>query len=299
VGDGVTAARVLVTGSTGIVGTALVARLNASGFQVTELARHSKDIAVDLAAESARMALRPWRWDVVINLAGPVPGRRGVTEGAWETIAMHANIALNLCSAVPVGWTGRLIHASSMVVYGIPDRVPVDETHRRRPMDAYAIAKCVAEDVITSAQEEKDLDVWILRLPGMFSEARHSGALYNFVSNAARGVPLTIEAAHSTPWEALHLDDAVEGIVRVMESPARAAGPMNLGYGENMGLMQMAEKIVARFKSCSPIENLTGFAHPAFCMGIEKARSLINWPPTTFERRLDHFCDVLSGAVAS
>src|SRR5437870_7584198 len=184
-GDGVIGTRVLVTGATGILGKALVPRLLESGYQVTEVSRHSTPIAADLSNAAATAALQPWRWDIVVNLAGPVPGHAGVTEDGWNTIAAHTNIALNVCSVLPTGWDGRLIHASSMVVYGKPDRLPVDESHPRRPIDNYGIAKCVAEDIIASAQKEKDLDVWMLRLPGLFSEERHSGAVYNFVSNAS------------------------------------------------------------------------------------------------------------------
>jgi UDP-glucose 4-epimerase len=293
-----TAPRVLVTGATGFLGKAVVSRLRESEYQVTELARHSKSIAVDLSDRAAREMLRPWSWDVVINLAGPLPGRIAATDNGWITIAAHANIALNVCSALPTRWSGRLIHASSMVVYGKPERLPVDEMHPRHPLDAYGMAKCIAEDIVTSTTEEKDLDTWIMRLPGLFSEERHNGALYNFVSNAARGIQLTIGASQPTPWEVLHLDDAVEGIMRAMRSPHRRVGTINLGYGEQMDLQSMAEKIVARFKSSSVIKNTTNFVHPPFCMDIGKARALINWPPTTFDRRLDHFCNTLSGVVA-
>ena len=183
-----------------------------------------------------------------------------------------------------------------MVVYGIPDQLPVNESHARRPVDHYGIAKCVAEDIVASAQKQKHFDVWMLRFPGLFSEERHNGAIYNFVSNAARGTPLTIASSRPTPWEVLHVADAVEGILQVMQSSTRGAGAVNLGYGENMNLLEMAETIVARLNSRSPIENITGFSHPSFYMDIEKARSLINWPPTTFGKRLDQFCEVLCGS---
>jgi nucleoside-diphosphate-sugar epimerase len=294
----VTAPRVLVTGSTGFLGKVVVSRLTAAGFQITELARRSKHLSVDLSHVESRIALSPWRWDVVINLAAVVPGKCSATATAWNIVATHTNIVLNLCSAIPAQWTGRLIHASSMAVYGAPERLPVDEKDPRRPTDAYGIAKCVAEDVINSAQAEKNFAAWILRLPGLFSEGRLDGALHNFVVNASRGLPLRIAAAQPTPWEVLHVEDAAEGIMRVLHSPAPSTGPMNLGYGEEMNLTGMAERIVRHFKSRSPIENVTDFTHPVSCLDIKKARALIDWPPATFDDRLDRFCDALSGAAA-
>src|SRR5439155_8748155 len=93
---GMTGTRVLVTGATGFLGKALVPRLVGCGYQVTEVSRHSTPIAADLSNAAATAALQPWRWDIVVNLAGPGPGHAGATEDGWNTIAAHTNIALNV-----------------------------------------------------------------------------------------------------------------------------------------------------------------------------------------------------------
>jgi UDP-glucose 4-epimerase len=290
--------QVLVTGATGFLGKALVKQLNAVGYEVTGVARRSASVSLDLTdPETTRKVLSPARWDIVVNLAGPIPSRGGDT-GDWQVIRAHAGITLNICSLLPPGWNGRLIHVSSMAVYGLPQHLPVRESHSHCPVDAYGIAKCVAEEIVVSAAAEKNFKTAIVRLPGLFSENRHDGAMYNFTTAAARGLSLSILASRPTAWEVLHLEDAVEAIIRLMRSPHSNPGAVNIGYGVPMSLPAMAAKIVRCLGSRSAVVNQTGVCHPDFSMDITKAARLIDWPFVTFDERLERYCAALSGAWA-
>ncbi len=301
--------RVLVTGASGFLGQPLVGCLLESDYKVTALGmrREKSPFApiveyrcVNLADRSASLEfLLPWRWDAVVHLAGPLPAKEGSWSDDCRMLDQHCNITLNLCLAIDPLWAGRLVHASSMTVYGYPESLPVDETHPRKPTDAYGMAKCLAEDIVLAAGQHKKLDCWLLRLPGLFCETRHSGALYHFMRAAACGRPIVISAPEPTPWDVLHRDDAVEAILRSLAATTRNPGPINIGYGSPVELVGMAERISAWGVRRVSVENPSGTQHPVFQMSIEKARSLLAWPPASLEDRLSGFWQALALPVRS
>ena len=297
-------ARVLVTGATGFLGQPLVERLVSLGYTVTALGKQHREFPPLLGAEylsrdltegsSALTLLAPWRWDAVVNMAGPMPQRETTWQDDCELVCTHANIALNVSLAIAEAWAGRFVHVSSMTVYGQPQYLPVDEAHRRMPINAYGVAKVLAENVLFAIARWHKLDCWLIRLPGLFSETRRTGAIYNFLLAAAGGHPLVIWPAQPTPWDILHVDDAVEAIVRSLTSDERNPGPVNISYGEPVELVAVAQQIAALAGTSASVENIGGVRHPVFQMNIEKAGLLLDWPPTTLQARLESMWKALT-----
>lgn len=296
--------RVLVTGASGFLGKPLVWELTVRGYQTTALGLHQKHSPFgsgveyttgDLAnTKSASKLLRPWRWDAVINLAGTVPKSNACLSNEYRILSQHINIALNVCHAIPTSWPGRIIHLSSMTVYGLPEQLPVEESHPRKPIDAYGAVKACAEDVVFAFSENMQLDSWVLRLPGLFSETRQNGALFNFMRAAVKGHPIVITSTRPIPWDVLHVSDAVEAIARALQANIRNPGAINIGYGSPVELNAMAKQIAACAGSPLPVHNTGGVKHPVFQMDIRKARHLLDWPPTTLQARLNNMWKALA-----
>jgi len=295
---------VLVAGATGFLGRSLVPRLCQDGYKVTAIGLSShinpfmnkvEYIQVDLTdADSVREILNPWRWHAVINLAGYASKKITTFPHDYPLISAHVLSALNLCLNIPTNWTGRLIHISGMNVYGIPRNIPVTESHPFAPVDVYGAGKALSEEIITAISRIKAIDLCILRLPGLFSEERRGGALYNFIQAAMRGEPLIISATRPTPWDVLHVEDAVEAIVRTLQLNRRCLGAINISYGEPVELETIARRIVEIVGSNSKVLNPEGVKHPVFQMDISRARKFLNWPPYTLQQRLERLCHHLA-----
>ena len=271
---------VLVTGGTGFLGRHVVAKLRARGCAVTTLARREAEVTADLAdAADAERALAEWRWDACVHLAAPVTGGTEDLATGIAAAAAHARIALHLRRFV----RGRIVHVSSMTVYGLPHALPVAEDHVRAPLHLYGLGKVLAEDVWLS---DPALDVTVLRFGGLFSEERRGGALFHFCRAARDGSILRVTTPNPTPWELLHVDDAAEGIARAVTLENAPRDAINLGYGEPIELVAMARRIAALAGRGSTVEAAPNVMHPVFQLDIARARRYLGWEPPMLEERL-------------
>jgi UDP-glucose 4-epimerase len=282
--------RVLVTGATGFLGEHVVARLVQQGVEVTAhghqrefagtaLGQRVDSLRGDLAnPDVATRLLGNWRWDAVVNLAGPVTSGNEDLRTGIDVVIAHERIALHVRRHAG---GARIVHASSMTVYGEPESVRVDETHPTRPRHLYGLAKLVAEDVLLA---DPNVDAWVLRLPGLFSERRTSGALFHFCRAARRGEAVHVTTPTPTPWNVLHVDDAADAIVRALAAPGRARRAINISYDEPVELGAVARLIAEHAGKGSTVE--VAVVHPPFHLVTTLAREHLGWDPPALRERL-------------
>lgn len=142
---------------------------------------------------------------------------------AGDAERFNENVAItnNVLAAAEACRVGRIVCGSSLAVYGLyypttellPDYLPVDEDHPRRPQDPYGLAKLVGEQLCDSLSVRTGARIASLRFAGVYTEAHRSmllerrknplargtGALWSYVDarDAARACRLALEANFS------------------------------------------------------------------------------------------------------
>lgn len=307
--------RIWVTGATGFLGKALVRRLAVSGHHVCAIGRRarqmdwhlSKDapgsvepIALDLEDAARTKALfAEARCDAVIHLAADV-AKGG--DQAREASLSHGRIARSVLDALPDGFSGKVVFASSMTVLGTPRAaagpLPVKDGAPRSPGDfLYAQGKAAMEE---AAESRPDLDVWILRLPGLFSEERRDGAIGKLIEAAARQsvLPVLFDPNKPFQWDVLHVEDAATAFCRTIASPERGPLILNVSYGEALDLLEVARRIARLDVSGGASKWLPSVGLPPLQLDIAGAKRLLPpWPPASLDVRLKAMFDATRRAL--
>jgi UDP-glucuronate decarboxylase len=103
----------------------------------------------------------------------------------------------------------------------------------------------------------------------------------NFVMQALKGSPITLYGDGSQTRSFCYVDDLVDGLVRLMESPRDVTGPINLGNPCEITMRALAELVRAETASTSPIvmQPLPSDDPRQRQPNIALAKRLLGWEP--------------------
>lgn len=166
------AKKVLVTGSAGRVGRAVVRDLLDHGYQVTPVdrdsQRHEETVAVDLQDLGQVMGVMHGV-DAVVHMAAIPSPTRDAPEVVFRNNVMST---FNVLEAAAVLGVRNVVLASSISALGYafchrdfnPLRIPIDETHPLLSQDSYGLSKMVGEELAEGfVRRAPDLAVSSLR----------------------------------------------------------------------------------------------------------------------------------------
>jgi UDP-glucuronate decarboxylase len=253
--------RVLVAGGAGFLGSHVCERLLAEGHEVVcldnlltgrrcnvephrrnrrfSLVEH--DITCPLAVEG--------RIDEVYNMACPASPAHYGRDPHYTVMISVLGVSNLLRLAREKG--ARLVQASTSEVYGDPLEHPQAETHNGNvnctgPRACYDEGKRCAEALLFDAWRS-GLPVKVARIFNTYGprmQADDGRVVSNFVVQALKGEPLTVYGDGSQTRSFCYVDDLIDGLVRLMATPADFAGPVNLGNPEEVTVIDLARRIV-------------------------------------------------------
>ena len=124
----------------------------------------------------------------------------------------------------------------------------------------------------------------------------------SFIVQALRGEPLTVFGDGSQTRSFCYVDDLVDGLIRLMNTPPGVTGPVNLGNPAEFTMLELAKKVLALAGSDCPIEHrpLPPDDPVRRRPDIGLARELLGWEPAVpldegLRRTVGYFRDVLAG----
>lgn len=271
-------ARVLVTGSRGLIGTALVQALRRAGVEV---------VGLDLRGDGpergdVRVASDVLRaldgCDGVIHLAAVsrvIDGEKD-PDRCWETnVHGTRHLVDAACRQEDPPW---MIYASSREVYGQPATLPADEDTSRNPVNIYGRSKVAAEDLVDAAP----LQTAIVRFSNVYGwVGDHADRVVPaFARQAAEGRELRVDGLDHT-FDFNHLDDTVRGVVKVVERMQAGASlpPIHFVTGHPTTLGELANLAIELAASSSSVREAPprSFDVSRFYGHPGRAKHLLGW----------------------
>jgi UDP-glucuronate decarboxylase len=202
----------------------------------------------------------------------------------------------------------RILQASTSEVYGDPTMHPQREAYwgNVNPIglrSCYDEGKRCAETLFFDYHRQHRLRIKVARIFNTYGPRMHPGdgrVVSNFIVNALLGRPLELYGDGSQTRSFCYVDDLIEGMVRLMESPDEVTGPMNLGNPEETTVAELAERVLALTGSKSQLRRapLPSDDPVRRCPDIALARRTLGWEPRTpleqgLARTIDYFDDLL------
>jgi UDP-glucuronate decarboxylase len=290
--------RVLVTGGSGFIGSHLCERLLQDGHEVLcvdnfytgtrsnvrhlfphsnfELVRH--DVCFPLYVEV----------DEIYNLACPASPIHYQFDPVQTTkTSVHGAInMLGLAKRIK----SKILQASTSEVYGDPSVHPQTEGYWGNvnpigPRSCYDEGKRCAETLFFDYRRQHDLAIKVARIFNTYGPRMHPNdgrVVSNFIVQALQNQDITVYGEGTQTRAFCYVDDLVDGLVRLMNTPHEVTGPINIGNPGEFTIRELAETIIGLTGSSSKV------VHTPLPLDdprqrrpdISVANELLGWKPT-------------------
>lgn len=290
--------RALVAGGAGFLGSHLCARLLREGWEVICLDNFQTGRASNLASLAAHPLLTVMRHDVENPVADVAVSRIYNLACPASPVHYQANPLRTLRTCVlgtlhmlelakRVG--ARLLQASTSEVYGDPLQHPQHEQYWGHvnpvgPRACYDEGKRCAETICTEYARTEGVEVRIARIfntygPNMSPD--DGRVVSNFIVQALAGQPLTVYGDGTQTRSFCYVDDLIDGLVRLMESPTAISQPVNLGNPAELSMLEIADIVRACTGKHVPIafRELPVDDPTHRCPDISLAQQYLGWRP--------------------
>ena len=261
--------RILVTGGAGFLGSHLADQLLHKGHEVIVVDNFYTGAKANVAHQVKNTKFEVIRHDVtfplfvevdaIMNLAcpaSPVHYQKYPVQ-TTKTSIMGAINMLGLAKRLNI----PILQASTSEVYGDPEISPQSEDYwgRVNPIGVracYDEGKRAAETLFFDYKRQFDVQIKVARIFNTYGPrmALDDGRVVsNFIVQALRNEPLTIYGDGSQTRSFCFVADLVEGLVRLLFSEKDVTGPINIGNTQEFTMKELAEMVISKTLSKSPI----------------------------------------------
>lgn len=297
------AARVLVTGAGGFIGSHLVEALVQAGARVTALVHYNGrgdhgDLAhLDAATragleviagdvrDAALLRHAAAGHEVLFHLAAliGIPYSYRAPQAYLDT---NVQGTLHVMEAALAAGVRRVVHVSTSEVYGTAQYVPIDERHPLHAQSPYAASKLGGEAVAASYHASFDLPVAIVRPFNTYGPRQSRRAVIpSILAQLAQRRPAVRVGALTPRRDFTYVTDTVRGLLAAGAAPGAVGEVINLGSGHDVSIAELAALCGAVAGHAPPIVSERERTRPArsevqhLRCDARRAARLLDWTP--------------------
>ena len=252
--------RILVTGGAGFLGSHLCDRLLADGHEVLAVDNLYTGSKSNIAHNLQNPNFEFMRHDVTFPLfvevdaiynlacpASPVHYQKFPTQTIKTSVIGAINM-LGLAKRLGI----PILQASTSEVYGDPTISPQPESYwgNVNPIglrSCYDEGKRAAESLFFDYHREHNVKIRVARIFNTYGPRMnlHDGRVVsNFIRQAISGESITLYGTGEQTRSFCYVDDLIDGLVRLMNSPGDVVGPINLGNPDEFTMKELAAKVI-------------------------------------------------------
>jgi len=242
--------RILVTGGAGFLGSHLCDRLIAAGHEVLCVDNLFTGTRKNIAHLLDNPAFEFMRHDItfplyvevdeIYNLACPASPVH-YQHDPIQTTKTSVHGAINMLGLAK-RLNARILQASTSEVYGDPNVHPQREDYWGHvnpigPRSCYDEGKRCAETLFFDYHRQLGLRIKVARIFNTYGPRMHPNdgrVVSNFIVHALTGQPITIYGDGSQTRSFCYVDDLIDGLVRLMDTPDDVTGPINIGNPDEL-----------------------------------------------------------------
>jgi len=283
--------RIWVAGHRGMVGSAIVARLEADGIEVLKAGREDADLRRQADVEAWVAKHKP---DAIIIAAAKVGGILANATLPGEFLYDNLMIQANIIEAARICGVAKVVVLGSSCIYPKLAPQPIDEasllTGPLEPTnEAYAVAKIAGIRLGQAYRAQYGLDVISAMPTNLY------GPNDNFDLASSHVLPALVRKAHDakmsgaaslTIWgtgaprrEFLHAQDCADAVIHLLKVYSDV-DHVNVGFGEDIAILDLAKLVAAAvgFDGAIETDPSKPDGTPKKLLNSDRLRSL-GWSP--------------------
>jgi len=234
--------------------------------------------------------------DKILHLAA-LPIADLSNKHSEEALTSILEGAVNVLEVIrDVDFVDRFVYISSSMIYGDFEEIPAPEDHPKRPKDIYGGTKYAGEVMTETYSRRYDIPYSIVRpsaVYGPFDINRRVSQI--FVENALLGKPITLFGGGNQALDFTFVEDAADGMIKVLTHEDGAGNAFNITYGRGYTLRELAEILQEQVPSLEVniVEEEDVFRPKRGALSIEKAKRMVGYSPQVgLEEGIKRYLDV-------
>ena len=301
---------ILVTGGAGYIGSHVCKALSLAGYQ--PIAYDNLSLGHDWAVKWGPLVegdirdhdlllktCTQYQPSGVIHLAG----LSNVRESHRYPLRYYQNNVTGTLTLLDVLREKRVpyfVFSSTCSIYGMPQKVPLDESHPKVPINTYGQTKWMIEQILQTASQTYGMKVAALRYFNA-AGADPESEIGEAHDPETHLIPLLLQtglkqrkhftlfgANHETPdgtpiRDFIHVTDLAEAHIKALEWMMKHGRSitLNLGTGRGYSVREVIATIEKELECTLPIEKSKRFPGdpPTLIANPQKARNILNWEP--------------------